>query len=821
MQINRYTREVMTQRAVAQTYDSNAVARAGQYADTVANISGQIATKMNETTDNMWLNEALIKRKKAAIDSSYAERNNFVDNPYGYSSYMEKKYTEYDDEIIKTAPNERVKQAYKTQAMQDNLSLYNTNKAWEFEARVKDFDRRYKESTKDVQDMAYSMGANGDEIDPDLFTNTDALTVGAKDLYSPEQLLYMNEASKKELHDKYIQGLITKDPQKAIKKLQRDYTAIPQNATFDDAVNSVLDFEGGYVENDAGKGATMYGVNSAANPEEFKKIMELEQAGKSTEAQQVAKDTYKTKYWDAIGADKLDPQLAYVAMDTAVNQGVGAAKEMLQQSGGDIYKFLDARRSRYQSLAESNPEKAQYLKGWLNRVDQLEARLSGGLIPAERQTELETVAFKQIEVNRSRQEAAIKESRNLDESRIDLAMAQMDNLQSAVTISDSIDEMQSIYGEAWANGYREKLVKASDEFVKKNQNIAAGSAFASGDATYNPSNPDHKKALDDYYDAFMASPQVSQMQPQERNIAITNMVVKSGGVPTKLKGDIQAASVSQDVNMVTNAADLIDRVSISNPHMVKQLGDESSLRRIDMINDRINAGYQPEQAMKTVDEILDPRNAPLKEQVDADISALLKSNKTYFSDKVDKYMSPWFATIDSTPMAKDSLLMATAEYRVRWEDVYRKTRDAAQADKEAARLMTDWSITGVNPSRALMKYAPENYYQIENQDSDWIRKQAINDVMDMNKDLWVKYSREDLKDNLYIVSDPSITPRMAANGKPTYSLILMKDDTPIVLSKGNWMPDVEKRRKELSSKTIQDQDIKDRSKKSFYLSGRG
>lgn len=382
----------MTQNTVAQTYNPDAIARAGQVAGAFGDLSSQISTKMNETADSLWVNEALINRKKAAIDSGYAQRVNFTDKPYGFAGYMEKTYNDYDLEAVKTAPSEAARAAYQAQAKEDNLSLYNQNKAWEFDARVKDYDRRYKNAALVSSNIAYSRGANGDDFDPSLNMDMDALSIGARDLYSDQQLLDMNEATKENNYDSYIQGLITRDPKKAIKKMDREYKQIPSNATFEDAVNSVLDFEGGYVANDAGAGPTIYGINSEANPQEFQNIVSLVQQGKTAEAQDLTKSVYKKKYWDAINADSLPPQLAYVAMDTAVNMGAGTAKELLVQSGGDIYAFLEARRDRYKNIAENNPSKAENLKGWINRVDALEARLNGGLIPPERQSELADAA---------------------------------------------------------------------------------------------------------------------------------------------------------------------------------------------------------------------------------------------------------------------------------------------------------------------------------------------------------------------------------------------------------------------------------------------
>lgn len=138
-------------------------------------------------------------------------------------------------------------------------------------------------------------------------------------------------------------------------------------------IDWVIGIEGGYVENDAGKGPTKYGINGQANglTDDQVKNLTMDQA----------RDIYKKKYWNAIGADNLSPEMRAVAFDTAVNQGVGVAQQLLKQAGNDPAKFLQLRREKYQELIASNPDKwQQYEKSWMGRIDKLEASL-GGKVP--------------------------------------------------------------------------------------------------------------------------------------------------------------------------------------------------------------------------------------------------------------------------------------------------------------------------------------------------------------------------------------------------------------------------------------------------------
>ena len=102
---------------------------------------------------------------------------------------------------------------------------------------------------------------------------------------------------------------------------------------FDSAVDFVLNMEGGqYVENDAGKGPSRWGILQIANPNVDVKNLSKEDA----------KKIYKAKFWDAINGDQLssqNPGLALATFDAAVNHGVLTAKNMLASSQGDVGKI--------------------------------------------------------------------------------------------------------------------------------------------------------------------------------------------------------------------------------------------------------------------------------------------------------------------------------------------------------------------------------------------------------------------------------------------------------------------------------------------------
>ena len=90
------------------------------------------------------------------------------------------------------------------------------------------------------------------------------------------------------------------------------------------AIAFVLDQEGGYVANDAGRGETNMGINSSANPGVDVKSL--------TEAQ--ATVIYKAQYWDSIALDLLPIRLGVAVFDGAVNSGPRTAVTLLQRAVG-------------------------------------------------------------------------------------------------------------------------------------------------------------------------------------------------------------------------------------------------------------------------------------------------------------------------------------------------------------------------------------------------------------------------------------------------------------------------------------------------------
>jgi len=150
--------------------------------------------------------------------------------------------------------------------------------------------------------------------------------------------------------------------------------------TFETAFNSLIQKEGGYINDPYDRGGeTKYGISKNTYKHLDIKNLTLQQA----------KEIYYRDYWIPSKADKLPDQLAIMHFDMAVNAGVKRANQILQRAlnkqGFNLVvdgiigpKTLSAVKKANLSklLADYTIERnryyartgqTRYLKGWINR----------------------------------------------------------------------------------------------------------------------------------------------------------------------------------------------------------------------------------------------------------------------------------------------------------------------------------------------------------------------------------------------------------------------------------------------------------------------
>jgi lysozyme family protein len=113
-------------------------------------------------------------------------------------------------------------------------------------------------------------------------------------------------------------------------------------------------------------GKTWLGITNKWFPKVYFACMEKVKAGDIDEALLIAQNFYFNNFWIPLSCDNLSYPEDVDAFLEAVNFGEGTVLGMLKQCS-NAEDFMQKCEARHQAIAASNPQEAQFLKGWLNR----------------------------------------------------------------------------------------------------------------------------------------------------------------------------------------------------------------------------------------------------------------------------------------------------------------------------------------------------------------------------------------------------------------------------------------------------------------------
>ncbi len=161
-----------------------------------------------------------------------------------------------------------------------------------------------------------------------------------------------------------------------------------------EAIRKVILAEGGSKftnDPDDSGGPTKYGITLATLSEYRGYKCSIDDVKNMSEAEAIA--IYKKNYWDKLKGDLLPYSISYTMFNYGVNRGIGNAVKLAQEVLGlavdgvlgpntlnaikgtnlntFISKYLAGAQEAYRELASRREKDKKYLKGWLNRVQEI------------------------------------------------------------------------------------------------------------------------------------------------------------------------------------------------------------------------------------------------------------------------------------------------------------------------------------------------------------------------------------------------------------------------------------------------------------------
>ena len=201
--------------------------------------------------------------------------------------------------------------------------------------------------------------------------------------YSPSSYSYTSYAPTGSVGSDYSpKGYTERSNKVSLRSLRllqgADAGSVKGDAMFDEALNFVLGWEGGFSNDPADSGGrTNKGITQNTYNAWLKKNGLPEKDVKNITNEEV-RQIYYNEYWEPLGCSNLPEKVALFIFDTGVNMGVGRGKEYLRRynNGESLESLIDAREGKYRAIAANSPTKRKFLNGWLNRLGDLESTIA-------------------------------------------------------------------------------------------------------------------------------------------------------------------------------------------------------------------------------------------------------------------------------------------------------------------------------------------------------------------------------------------------------------------------------------------------------------
>lgn len=314
------------------------------------------------------------------------------------------------------------------------------------------------------------------------------------------------------------------------------------------------------------------------------------------------------------------------------------------------------------------------------------------------------------------------------------------------------DERTSIINNVYAQQNKSK---------DKNTRILDVSDRLKGDPTVTVT----QEGIDDYYEE-MLEPQLEGMA--DRSLVQANFISSTRMIPKKVKIQVNQQLISGDPVLVTQAAQLIDRVD-EIPGMFDQLTTPATKTfATNMV--RLMEVMSPEEAYKRSEQFLG--DGLDQDRIDFRRNIIKKEK---YQEKYEKWTQDVVGDLDQVSMGR-----AVNQYQAIFESYFLEGMDEGAARDQAEKFMN------ANYSDSIfgkMMYPPEQYYTLGG-DIEYMRDQIYSEISAVS-DL---YGEVD-PDNIRLISD-EVTARTASEGRPMYRVMFEDENGVLQTTNEYFIPDV-------------------------------
>ena len=301
----------------------------------------------------------------------------------------------------------------------------------------------------------------------------------------------------------------------------------------------------------------------------------------------------------------------------------------------------------------------------------------------------------------------------------------------------SVDEVERLYEQNGISGaQRAEWIKQIEDGGGANADATVFAAL-NGSAVLDPKNADDVKAVDGFFNRNIAPQLKVPFAAAGKNAArqgVTDFVMRTGIMPDAIKRQIRGGLRAGSPEFRVTAADMLDRISESNPYVLNDFAVED-IALGQTISQAVRDGLPPVEAVKLADDmertpkdVRDMRSQRMNQRVAGQPSILERSSGRALEEITGR---SWLGFVSGQP----SLTVtdaAVSEFRRDFERAYILTGDEGAAAKSAQSVFKrSWGVSMLSGKPTLTKNGPEKLYGVLDHgpnDGAWIREQLVKDV---------------------------------------------------------------------------------------------
>lgn len=258
-----------------------------------------------------------------------------------------------------------------------------------------------------------------------------------------------------------------------------------------------------------------------------------------------------------------------------------------------------------------------------------------------------------------------------------------------------------------AYGKLSSLVSRSNETIQAQRDSRRFNEALSMGEKLDPANKSMQKAAD-----YTQTAQNFRINDGSTHDGVVQIVAQTGIIPSQVTSQLSAISRSRSPDVVKQGADLFNRLYDTDPASVGDMPKDMQGFYL-TVKQLTDSGMAPESAIEQAQNLTYNQTDALKAQL-----ASTQSTKEYKKDRVKAMdsavsnMAQWFRLDPSADDQTPEAARFRNDYQALYDINYRTTGGNADAAKSMTnqQIARTWSISEVNGSAKLMKYAPEALY---------------------------------------------------------------------------------------------------------------